>query len=62
MLIYIAAPMMKLDEDEFYKWKDLSFNLMYYDYYACCFPEASQAIIDLLLSKLIVKEDDLFEL
>jgi hypothetical protein len=35
---------------------------MYYDYYACCFPEASQAIIDLLLSKLIVKEDDLFEL
>ena len=29
-----------------------------YDYYTCCSPEASQAIIDLLLSKPIVKEDD----
>ena len=29
-----------------------------YDYYTCCSPEASQAIIDLLLSKPIVKDDD----
>lgn len=29
-----------------------------YDYYTCCSPEASQAIINLLLSKPIVKEDD----
>lgn len=29
-----------------------------YDYYTCCSPEASQAIIDLLLSQPIVKEDD----